>query len=212
MQGADWEAQLQGAILVSRAIAGRRLSARAVAGRRLSRAQLQGAALSGAQLQGAKPQPRAVAGRQPQLRAVAGRRPHEAQLQGADLSQAQLQGADLSRARLQGAELAGGRSGGGPISTRRWSSGLTLISQEICRRRQSDRCKSDPVTAPEDPSSPDLKPLMPADIDKWEVAATEFASWENDRNSIAERFARLKPGFQTAQQDAADRSDWSELR
>jgi hypothetical protein len=55
-----------------------------------------------------------------------------------------------------------------------------------------------------------IEPLIPADVDKWIAAATEFAG-EQKKASITERFNRLTPAFQSSEQDAADHAKWAEL-
>jgi hypothetical protein len=55
-----------------------------------------------------------------------------------------------------------------------------------------------------------IEPLKQADLDGWTADATEFAG-DRNKASIVARFARLRAGFQTPEQDAADSAKWDQL-
>jgi uncharacterized protein YjbI with pentapeptide repeats len=207
LQGANLNgANLQGADLVGAQFQGADLGIAKLQGVSLILAQLQGASLFAAELQGANLFGADLLGANLKFAQLQGAVLTEAQLQCVDLSQAQLQGADLSRAQLQGAELEGTEVGdvifNETLVFRTDISFARNLPKAAIRSVQADAVTRNDLT------SRDLRPLSPADIDKWEAAATEFAS-EDNRASISERFTRVKLGFQTAQQDAADESDWS---
>jgi hypothetical protein len=52
-----------------------------------------------------------------------------------------------------------------------------------------------------------IGPIAPSDVNELIAAATLFMP-EGDKAGIAERFARLKPNFQTLDEDAGDRKQW----
>jgi uncharacterized protein YjbI with pentapeptide repeats len=196
LQGANLrQAQLQGGNLIGVRLQGANLLQALLEGADLSRARLQGADLSRARLQGANLE---GAGLQ-------GANLDSAKLQGADLFMAQLQGAKLSRAQLQGAHL-----------TRASLADAELKAAVVWRTDFADAdlstatiwgVRADQVKLS---AFDEAEPLTQSDIDAWIAAATQFAP-EVFKTSIIERFARLKPHFQTADQDARDDKGWKGL-
>ena len=226
MQGADLHrAQLRGAQLNEVQMQGADRSVAQLQGAQLNRVRLQGADLRGAQLQGADLQLAELQGADLSSAKLQGADLHHALLWGADLGRAQLQGSDLSDALLQGAQLRrsqlqgadlhdaslqGAALGGAEMAdsnlneTFVFRTGMTEanVSTSAIRSVQSDRFKfSDGDDLNDDFNS---QFLTPGDVDEWSSSAAEFAP----EIEIAGRFARLKPNFQTADQDAADRRKW----
>ena len=152
-------------------------------GAHLGEAQLQGADLTNTELQGAD-----LGGAQMQGASL-----FRAQLQGADLSRAQLQGADLTLAQLQGADLTKADLGNAEFMVTfvfRTDTTDANVSTSATWSVQADQVKPRPpslageisqalalvldhkITTQDQP----VEPLLPADVDKWKAAATEFAS------------------------------------
>ena len=187
LQGANLRpgAELQGADLKRRTVAGAPTSASArLQGAGLSSARrLQGADLGGALLQGAK-------------------LTHSPGLQGAILNQAQLQGADLAGAQLQGADLTHADMADAVLDEAFvWRSNIADadLSKIVIGSVQADQVKINDKTQAE--------PLAQSNVEVWMAAALQFAS-ETKKADIAERFARLKPDFQSAERDARDKDRW----
>jgi uncharacterized protein YjbI with pentapeptide repeats len=206
LQGADLHtAQLQGANLTAAQLQGTDLWRAGLQGANLGEAQLQGADLYGAQLQGADLWRAQLQGANLQGAELQGADLYGAQLEGADLSEAHFEDARLLRAGLQGADLSAGLSGAdftdsefdGTFVFRTNSAGANLATAVV----QSVR--ADEVTSKS-------APLTPSDVDAWIAAATQFAS-AHSRDDIVNRFDRLKKGFQTPDQDAADVVKWKGL-
>lgn len=186
-QGADLtDAQLQGTALHDTHMQGAHLSSVGAQGAELIGAQLQGANLEGADLQGA---------------AIIG-----AQLQGANLDWVHLQDAKLYLVQLQGVDFGGTEMADSEFDEtfmfRAHATASNLLTS-VVRSVRPDRTKL---------SAKDLRSsevLTAADVDQWKAASTKFAN-EDYEASIAERFARLEPDFQTAEEDAVDVAKWRE--
>jgi hypothetical protein len=181
----------------------------------LDGAQLQGANLSDTRFEGADLRGARLEGTDLRVAWLRGADLTDAWLQGADLSGAQLQGANLSGARLQGAFLFSTQLQGASLSGAEMAAvqfdGTSVFRTDIANATLSESAirsvRADAATF-EIPWS--LAPLTPADVDKWIVAATEFAA-ETEKTQIIKRFGRLHPDSQTADQDAADQAKWGEL-
>jgi uncharacterized protein YjbI with pentapeptide repeats len=194
LQGADLsDAQLQGANLSEAQLQGADLSFAGLQGASLSGAQLQGADLSDAQLRGAD-----LSGAQLQGVGLS----YE-QLQGASLSDAQLQGADLSGAQLQGARLDGANLLESEFD--RTFVFRTSIGEKELRPAAIRSVRTDPFKGG---GCDKNEPLGPSDLDDWIARATKFTP-DADKAAIVARFARLKPDFQTPDQDARDHEKWA---
>ena len=221
LQGADLSgAQLHGAYLNGAQLQGANLNEAQLQGANLIVAQLQGADLNGAQLQGANLNEAQLQVANLIVAQLQGADLNGAQLQGADLNGAQLQGADLNGAQLQGADLSGAQLQGANLNGAQLQ-GAEFYETFVFRTGVTDAnvstlsiLSADPVrlSEPFNPFPFTSEPLTPGDVDKWSAAAMEFVERNgNDiaQRDIAQRFARLKPGFQTPQQDAADQAMWS---
>ena len=187
------EAQLQGASLLQAQLQGANLRGAQLQGADAVYAQLQGADLSDAQLQGAD---LAYA-------RLVGANLRGAQLQGANLLGAQLQGVDLSEAQLQGAALSEANLADSIFDetfvfrtditgTDLTTAAIGLVISDQVKRGRGD--KAEPLTTP--------------DLEAWLAAAEQFARRDELRPDIARFFARLRPDFRTADQDASDRERW----
>jgi uncharacterized protein YjbI with pentapeptide repeats len=161
LQGAYlYSAQLRGVELVNAKLQGARLDGARLEGANLGGARLRGAGLSFAQLQGASLL--------------------SSQLEGADLFVAQLQGADLGFARLQGADLNGAQLQGAHLASAEMSDSeldhTFVFRTDLTDVNLSTAAVRSPVTDGVRLSDMgDVEPLMPADVEKWVAAATEFA-------------------------------------
>jgi uncharacterized protein YjbI with pentapeptide repeats len=191
LPGADLKrAQLQGADLRSAHFEGADLRAALLQGADLRHAMLVGANLGCyielylecAQLQGANLGEAALQFTELESARLQGANLHDANLQGARLDWAELQGADLHDADLSDSEF-------------------THTSVFRTNIAEADF---------EDAAIGNLLPGSADDVEIWIAAATELAL-EKNKAYNAERFERLKPTFQTADQDAADRAKWEEL-
>ena len=174
---------MQGADLSDALLQGASLRSARLQGADFSSARLQGADLSGAHLQGAK-------------------LTHSPGLQGAILNQAQLQGADLAGAQLQGADLTHADMADAVLDEAFvWRSNIADadLSKIVIGSVQADQVKINDKTQAE--------PLAQSNVEVWMAAALQFAS-ETKKADIAERFARLKPDFQSAERDARDKDRW----
>lgn len=209
LQGADLNnARLQGAHLGDPQLQGADLRQARLQGADLSRAQLQGADLNGAQLQGADLDRAQLQGADLNGAQMQGAQLPFALLQGADLRQARLQGADLRGAGLQGADLGESEMSDSEFdATFVFRTGVNHanMSTSAIRSVEADR-----FLLKKGDNSTRIEPLTPADVEGWNAVAMEFAG-QKDKSIIAGRFARLKPDFQTAQQDSEDHAKWSEL-
>ena len=185
MRGADLDgAKLEGAYFVHTQLQGANFKGAQLQASDLANAKLQGADLAGAQLQGGD------------LR--------YAQLQGADLKDAKLQGADLTDAQLQGADLWRADLADSELNETfvfRANIADAYTATTAVRSVHADEVKNnEPLGSPPEP-------LKPADVEAWIVAATQFAP-ESNKTSIIEQFSRLKPNFNTTQQDGIDQAAW----
>jgi uncharacterized protein YjbI with pentapeptide repeats len=187
-------AQLQGADLAAAGLRGASLSIGETPFLKLNGARLQGANLSGAQLQGANLSYAELQGANLSGAQLQGANLFNTQLQGADLTAAQLQGADLTGAQLQGADLSQGQLQDAQLNgTFVWRTNVAAADLSTVSI-----------------GSVQIKPLSQSDINGWVADATRFASTET-RGKIDQRFARLKPDFQAADQDGSDRQRWKSL-
>ena len=196
LQGANLrQAQLQGGDLIGARLQGANLLEALLEGADLSRARLQGANLILAQLQGANLEDSRLQGANLDLAKLQGADLSMAYLQGANLNRAQLQGADLSRTSIADAELKG-------VVVWRMAFADADLSTATIRSVRTDQVKLNEFDNPEQ--------LTQSDIDGWIAAATQFAP-EVFKSRIIQRFARLKPHFQTADQEARDAKGWKTL-
>jgi uncharacterized protein YjbI with pentapeptide repeats len=198
-------AGLEGAFLLSAQLRGAELGNATLQGARIEGASLEGANLGGAQMQGAKLSYARLQGANLQGSRLEGADLFFAQLQGADLGFAQLRGANFKGAQLQGAHLASREMQDSEFDEAflyRTDTTEASLSTSLVRLPHADGVKLN--------ARGFIEPLMPVDLDKWIAAATEFAG-ERDKTTITERFARLKPAFQTSEQDAVDQAKWGEF-
>jgi uncharacterized protein YjbI with pentapeptide repeats len=209
LQGADLRrAQLQGADLTSAQLQGANLEA----------AQLQGADLTSAQLQGAN----LGSGWQWQWQwqdamfspdlGQAAALGVGAQLQGADLTRAQMRGANLRGAQVQGVDFGGADLADTDLDGAfvfRANFGVGTIAPAKLENAEIRSVHAAQVKPGEGGTEVEQQ-LSDTQVAAWSDAATQFAAEEN-KKAIKERFFRLKPGFRTAEQDAADKARWSEL-
>ena len=250
MQGADLsKAKLQGSDLSEAQLQGADLSEAQMQGADLSKAQLQGADLNEAQLQGADLSEAQLQGAYLGEAQLQGAYLREAQLQGADLSEAQMQGADLSKAQLQGAELDSAELANAEfMTTFVFRTADANVSTSAIFSVLADKVKPKPLNLVQEISqavalamnvtksrhSEPVERLLPADVDKWKAAATEFATeinffcrqelnqtdaassdkcWRKkrtDKAHIARRFDRLNPNFHTDRADKTDQANWTQ--
>lgn len=193
LDGADLvDAGLQAAYLEGSTFHGANLRGAILQAADFTDADLQGADLSYAQLQGAN------------LR--------DANIHGAGLRWAQLQGTDLERLQADDAEFEG------TFVTRALLTDAKLDSSAIYSVHSEMvmiRGDMGPLIHPKliyrysEPIS--IEPLTQANVDDWTDAAMQFVTTEKSAASIAKRFDRLKPNFQTTEQDARDDQVWKSL-
>ncbi len=145
-------------------------------------------------------------------------------LTAADLSSADLRGVSLQRTKLQSAQLSSVLLDRSSLLSAQFLSAATIRSvrpenfkqgstwerPELERLAEMNSIWRSMLPYLEGPSDDVAGPITPADVDRWEVSATAFAS-EKLRPGVAARFDRLRPEFQTAEADASDLSKWNEL-
>jgi uncharacterized protein YjbI with pentapeptide repeats len=216
MQGAKLVGtRLDGAVVNNAQLEGANLRGARARGVQLGGAKLQGARLAGAQLEDANLGGAQLKGSELSFAKLQGANLIGSSLEGADLFIAQLEGADLAFARLQGADLKGAQLQGAHL-TRSETDDSEFDETFVFRTDTNDVSLSAAVA--QLPQADGVKvnergingPITSTDLDMWIAAATEFVG-DREKVSIAERFARLKPAFQTSEQDAADHAKWVEL-
>ena len=125
-------------------------------------------------------------------------------MQGASLHEAELQAANLSGASLQGADLSGADLSNSTFD------GTFVFRTSISKANLSDSFIRSVEAGNKSDSSGRGESLAASDVDALVTDATKFAP-EDERAEIEARFARLRPNFQTADQDAADQEKWKDL-
>jgi uncharacterized protein YjbI with pentapeptide repeats len=185
MRGADLDgADLQGAYFVRTQLQGANLEGAQLQASDLASAKLQGANLAGARLLGSDLQ--------------------YAQLQGANLEGAKLRGANLTKAQLQGADLSSADLADSELNE-------TFVFRVKIADANTNMAEVRSVHADEVKNNERLgsppEPLKTDDVDAWIVAATQSAP-KSVKTSIIDQFSRLKPNFNTTQQDGIDQTAW----
>jgi uncharacterized protein YjbI with pentapeptide repeats len=217
LQGANLGfAQLQGADLTRSQLQAAYLDFAQLQGANLARAQVQGADLSFVQLQGSIIQPCPVAGATLRFAKLQG-----ASLEGADLADTELRQTSVFRADIVDTKLSTpaiesviareAKPTDNPAMLNPCGCQIPfmpgLLSETPGHSWELGDESADYLSIL--PPMPDyFESMTPSRVENWRLAATGFAP-DFERGAVAARFVRLKPNFQTDEQDDEDMARWS---